>query len=124
MSGQNRNMGQVKFRVFKVPNPVPFIAGVREGNIEKARLVASPVIIPVLENFYFELSFNIVSYTFEIQMPGGDIIEKQGSGNRLTQEMIGYIQNARRGQKCYITNIRASGPSGTSSIGAITLRIV
>jgi gliding motility-associated protein GldM len=124
LGGQTRSMGQVKFRVRRVPDPVPFIAGVREGNIEKARLVASPVIIPVLENFEFDLSFTIVSYTFEIQMPGGDIIEKQGSGNRLTQEMIGYVQNARRGQKCYITNIRASGPSGTRSIGAITIRIV
>jgi len=124
MSGQTRAMGSFKFRVKRVPDPVPFIAGVREGNIEKGRLIASPVIIPVLENFEFDLSFSIVSYTFTIQLPGGDLIDKQGSGNRLTQEMIGYIQNARRGQRCYIENIRAQGPSGTRSIGAITLRLM
>lgn len=124
LSGQTRSMGQVKFRVKRVPDPVPFIAGVREGNVEKGRIIASPVIIPVLESFEFDLSFTIVSYTFEITMPGGDLIEIQGSGNRLTQSMVQHIQSARRGQRVYLTNIRASGPSGTRPIGAITIRIV
>ncbi len=124
MDGTARSMGSFKFRVRRVPDPVPMIAGMREGNVEKSRIIASPVIIPVLENFEFDLNFTIVSYTFVISMPGGDLIERQGNGNRLTQEMVGYIQNARRGQRCYIENIRANGPSGTRSIGTISIRLM
>ena len=123
MSGQTRAMGSFKFRVKRVPDPVPFIAGVREGNVPKGNVAANPVIIPVMEGFEFELSYTIVSYVFVIQLPGGDLIEKQGSGNRLTSEMVTYINNARRGQKMYLENIRANGPSGTRSIGTISLRL-
>jgi len=123
IDGQSRAMGTFPFRVRRVPDPVPYIAGVREGNIDKGRLIASPVIVPRLENFEFDLSFSIVSYTFEI-VQSGDIIDRQGSGNRLTPDMVNLIQNARRGTRCYITNIRASGPAGTTSIGSISLRLM
>jgi gliding motility-associated protein GldM len=124
MDGQTRAMGTFKFRIRRVPDPVPVIAGVRGGSVEKGRLLANPVIIPLLENFVFDLSFSIVSYTFEIVQPNGDIIDKTGTGGRLTGEMVTYIQNARRGQRVYLTNIRASGPSGTRDIGTINLRIM
>jgi len=124
MDGQARNMGTFKFRIRRVPDPVPVIAGVRGGSVEKGRLLANPVIIPLLENFVFDLSFSIVSYTFEIVQPNGDILDRPGTGGRLTPEMINSIQNARRGQRVYLTNIRASGPSGTRDIGTINLRIM
>jgi gliding motility-associated protein GldM len=125
MDGQMRSMGTFKFRVRRVPDPVPYIANVREGNIPKGNLVANPIIIPRMENFEFDLHFTIISYRFIITQPGGDIIERDGSGGRLTQEMINYINNARRGTRCYIENIRVQGPDGAArNVAPISLRIV
>ncbi len=124
MDGQVRSMGSFKFRIRRVPDPVPYIASIREGNIPKGNLIASPIIIPRMENFEFDLNFTIVSYRFIITQPGGDIIERDGSGGRLTQEMINYINNARRGTRCYIENIRAQGPDGTRGVAPISLRII
>ncbi len=124
MGGQTRAMGTFKFRVRRVPDPVPFIAGVREGNVPKEKVAANPVIIPVMENFEFELSYTIVSFVFTIQQANGDLIEIPGSGNRLNTEMVRHINGARKGTKLYIENIRASGPSGTRPIGTISIKLV
>jgi gliding motility-associated protein GldM len=124
MSGQTRSMGSFKFRVKRVPDPVPYIAGVREGNIPKEKIAANPVIIPVMENFEFELSYTIVSFIFTIQLANGDLIEIPGSGNKLNAEMVRHINSSRKGTKVYIEKIRANGPSGTRPIGTISLRLV
>jgi len=125
MGGQNRSMGSFEFRVRKVPDPVAYIAGIREGNIPKANLIASSVIIPKLENFEFDLNFIVTSFTFVMSMAGNELVEKAATGNKLTQDMINMIQNAKRGQKCYIENIKAKGPDGRErSLGTISLRIV
>lgn len=124
MDGQTKSMGTFTFRVKKVPDPVPYIANVREGNVPKGTLAANPVIVPRLENFEFDLNFIVVSYTFVMNV-NNDLVEIQGSGNVLNAQMIGMINNARRGQRCYIENIRAKGPDGsTRPIGTISLRIV
>lgn len=124
VNGSSKSMGQARFRVKKVPDPVPYIAGVRGGNVNKGALVANCVIIPVMENFDFDLNFVITSYTFSMNV-GGDIIEKPGYGNVLTADMKAMINNAKRGQKVYIEDIKAKGPDGTiRSIGTINLKIL
>lgn len=124
VNGATKPMGSTKFRVKKVPDPVPYIAGTRGGNVNKGALMANSVIIPVMENFDFDLNFVITSYTFSMNI-GGDIIEKQGYGNVLTADMKNMISNAKRGQKVYIEDIKAKGPDGTvRPLGTINLKIL
>ncbi len=123
MHGQVRSMGSFDFRVRRFPPPIAEIAGVREGIIEKTRLVAAPTIIARMEGVEFDVSYTVTSYSFLMQTPGGDLVSLAGSGNRLSSEMIGHINAARRGIRCFIENIRASGPDGTRSIGSINLRL-
>jgi gliding motility-associated protein GldM len=124
MEGQTRQMGSFKFRVRRVPDPVVYIANVSGGNVPKGNLIANPVLIPRIANFDFDLHFTVVSYTFVMAMAGNELVDRPGSGNRLTPDMISMIQGARRGQRCYIEDIRVSGPDGTRQLGTISLRII
>jgi len=124
IDGANRSMGVAKFRVRRVPDPVPYIANTREGNVSAAALVAAGGIIPRLENFEFDMNFTISSFTMSISVPGGDIQDDRSTSNRLTPNMVQMLQRARRGQRVWFENISARGPDGsTRQLSTIALRI-
>ncbi len=119
-----RVMGTSEYRVKRVPDPMAMIAGVSGGPIDRNRLLAAPAIIPSMPaDFEFDLSFEITSFSF-VATRAGDIIEFQGRGNRLTDEMRTVIQNARRGDRIWLENISAVGPDGSRRLGSINLNIM
>jgi len=117
------NMGSREFRVKRVPTPVAKIASMKEGSIEKNTLLAARAIIPVMEDFEFELYFDITSFSMGTII-NGDWIPKRSSSNVFTEEMISIIQNSRRGQKFFFENIQAKGPDGSErTLNSINLTI-
>jgi len=93
--GDLRPMGTAFFRVKKVPLPVAKIANQVDGQIERNTMIAAAAIIPVMEDFEFELYFTVTSFRMATVI-GGDWISKRGGGNRFSDEMISMIQNARK----------------------------
>lgn len=121
--GQLRGMGKADFRVKRVPDPIATVAGKSSGLVPKSQLSAAPGVIPKMpDDFEFELFFEIQSFTF-VTFRSGDIIERQGRGNRFTQEMKDMIENSRRGTKIWIENIIATGPDGNRQLGTIALQV-
>ncbi|MGE5382785.1 MAG: gliding motility protein GldM [Omnitrophica WOR_2 bacterium] len=117
--GKIRNMGKAEFRVKRVPSPTAFIANTDGGPVAKSMLLASKAIIPKMpEDFDFELNFEITSFTF-IGTRGGDIFEKTANSNRLTNEMVNFIENSKKGQRIWFENIMAKGPDGNRKLGTI-----
>ncbi|HHN47723.1 MAG TPA: gliding motility protein GldM, partial [Bacteroidales bacterium] len=97
VKAEGRDMGSSEFRVKRVPDPTATIAGISGGQIARNRLIAAAAIIPTMPaDFEFDLTFRISSFNF-VAARAGEIFQRPGSGNRLTDEMINYIQNARRG---------------------------
>lgn len=116
-----RNMGTAEFRIKRVPDPKAFIANTDGGPVQKSMLLASRAIIPKMpEDFDFDLTFEIVSFTF-VGVRGGDTYERPGTGNRLTEEMQTFISNSKRGQRIWLENIMAKGPDGNRKLGTISL---
>ncbi len=121
--GQMRSMGNKEFRVKRVPDPVATVAGKNSGLIQKSQLAAAPGIIPKMpDDFEFELFFEIQSFTF-VTVRSGDIFERNGRGNRFTDEMRAMINNSQRGTKIWIENIIATGPDGNRQLGTIALQV-
>jgi gliding motility-associated protein GldM len=121
--GEQRPMGTAEFRVKKVPDPVAKIAGQVEGQIERNTLLAAGAIIPVMEDFEFELYFRVTSFRMATVI-GGDWISKRTNGNTFSEEMNSMIRSARRGQKFFFENIQAEGPDGVPrSLNPISLEI-
>jgi len=121
--GNSRSMGKQEFRVKRVPDPVPMVAGKRGGRIRKAILRAQTGVIAKLQNFDFDLKFRVVSFTVSATI-GGFETSKKARGARFTPEQIHLINKVRPGSKVYIENVKARGPDGkVRPIGAIAFRL-
>lgn len=112
IEGKNTSMGTQQFRVKSLPDPVAKVAGKKGGDIEKNVLLAQRVVIADMENFDFDLTFNITSYTISTTDRGGYFIEEPIEGSRITDRARNMIEDARRNQKINFEDIRAIGPDG------------
>jgi len=106
-----KNMGQFKFRVKRVPDPVAYIANKKDGLVSANELIAAGAVIPKMENFDFDLTFKITSFDLSMNMQG-DFITKSATGNRLSTEMAQMLKSAKKGTKIYIEEVKAVGPDG------------
>lgn len=123
LDGGSQSMGSAEFRVKPLPTPKPYVANKPGGNYSSAEIVASPYVTAVMENFDFDLRYNVVSYTFLSKNSAGDIIPMQGSGYMLSPQMKNMVQSSRRGARFWVEDIVASGPDGSKKIGSVSIRI-
>jgi gliding motility-associated protein GldM len=111
--GANKSMGSFEFRVKRVPSPVATIAGKVDGSIGKGSLLGAGAIIPVMENFDFELYYVIVGFDMLIQTQGQDLATAHSNNGSFTGQMKQLIQNSARGKRVTFEKIRARGPDGS-----------
>ncbi|MCX6290239.1 MAG: gliding motility protein GldM [Bacteroidetes bacterium] len=111
IAGKPMPMGSFEYRVKRVPDPVATISNSKGGPINK-NLLAAGTLIPVLENFDFELFFKIMSFKITIVQTGKDPLELEGQGNQLTQPMRDAVSKLRGGSKVYIEYIKAKMATG------------
>jgi len=114
IDGKPKSMGSKEFRVKKVPDPVAIVAGQKGGLISASLLQAAKYVDARLENFDFDLRFNITGFTISTKTPDGYTIDKKASGRKITSEQKQLLRNIRRGQKIYFEEITAKGPDGTT----------
>jgi gliding motility-associated protein GldM len=116
-----KSMGNMEFRVKRVPDPKPYIANSEGGNVAKNLLIAAGAIIPRMpQDFEFDLNPIITSFTF-VSMRGSDIVQIEGKGNRLSEEMKKIIGNAKRGGRIWLEDIYAKMPDGSRKLGTISI---
>jgi gliding motility-associated protein GldM len=113
MDGKNMPMGQMKYRVKRVPDPVAMVANMKGGKINKNVLAAQAGVIPVMENFDFDLFFKVKGFKITIVRKGKDPVELASESNLITPQMKEIITNSPIGTKIYFEYIRATGPDGT-----------
>ena len=111
--GKMQTMGTARYRVKRLPSPVAMIAGSKGGPISKSVLAAQSAIIPVMENFDFELFPRITGFRMSLYKKGSDPIEIDATDNRLTSKMQDEIRKAKVGDKVYFEYIKGSMPDGS-----------
>ncbi len=104
-------MGSFEYRVKLVPNPVATIASLKGGPANK-NLIAAGTLIPMLENFDFELFFRITGFKMTIAGKGKDPLEFETQGNQLTQPMRDQLAKSRPGDKVFFEYIKAKMATG------------
>lgn len=109
--GGTKSLGKSDFRIKRVPDPVAYIAGQKDGLITAGKLVAAGAVIPKMENFDFDLTFRVTAFELSMNV-GGDFVTMQTTGNQLSAEMANRIRGAKRNTKVYIEEIKAVGPDG------------
>jgi len=114
LDGKGVPMGQFKYRVKRVPDPVAMIGGSKGGPINKAVLAAQTSVNSIMENFDFELYFRVKGFRMTLIRKGKDPTELESNNNLITPQMKGAIQSAGPGSKVYFEYIKATGPDGTT----------
>lgn len=123
--GTKKSMPGMKFRVRNVPNPTPYFAGksVNDETIKKAELTAAAGVIAKMENFEFDLKFEIVEYRVTM-IVGGTPLEQATRGPAVSSDMKEMFRKAKPGQKIYIEGIKAKGPDGTiRNLGSLSFKV-
>jgi gliding motility-associated protein GldM len=122
--GQRRSMGTFEYRIKKVPDPIPVVAGKKGGVISRGQITAAPYVVATLEDFLFDgVKYDVTSYTFST-LEGSYIKEVAISGARLNASALSLVNKAKSGQKLFFENIRARGPGGDSrSLPSVILKL-
>jgi hypothetical protein len=106
IAGKQTNMGKFEYRVKRVPTPVATVSNkFRTGPIDKNILKAG-LVIPILDDFDFELFFVTTEYKMVI-LTSGNLLEYETKGSRLTEQMKDAITKAKPGSKVFFENIKA-----------------
>ncbi len=111
IGGVRQLLKTMVFRVFVVPDPVAQVGGKNQGKLSKNELLIEDGIFAVLEDFVFDMKFDIKEFT--VFTTNGDFERQNKSkSNRFTKEQKKQIKGMRRGKKVYIGDIVAMGADG------------
>ncbi len=124
--GSKKSMAGLEFRVKNVPNPTPYFAGhgVNDPSVKRNELIAAQGVIAKMENFEFDLRFEVVSYTVSTTI-GGNLLEKECRGAALSEDAKVVLSKVKSNQKIYIENIKAKGPDGSiRNLGALSFKVI
>lgn len=123
VDGQRKSMGSREFRVKRVPDPVPKVGGLRGGSMKKNTLAAQSGVVADLENFDFDLRFNVVSFSVSATIKGF-VEEERSTSARLTARQQNLIKKVAIGQKVYFDDVICVGPDGSRrNIGSIGFKV-
>lgn len=124
LNGKNQSFGKMKFRVKNVPDPKAQFAGMSGGDVQRSAVLAAPGVLAKMENFEFDLKFQIISYTLSATIKGA-IAEAACTGAALTGDQKTILQNLKSGQKFYLEKIKAKGPDGTvRDLGTLSYKVL
>ncbi len=126
VEGRVETMHAMDFRALPLPSPEPVIAGSSGGRIDRQILNrAGRIEAHMGDAFAFDLSYDIGSYDLVTIVAGEQRTARQPDGSELTQEMRGFIDNARSGQVITFANIiTRPGPDGQErNLGSMSFTI-
>lgn len=125
VDNQRRFMGSMDFRVKNVPPPVAKISGKSQGAISLTDLAKTTGVEAELEDFDFELEYNVTEFTVSAVLSGGFTTREKSESNKYTQAQKDIIRQLSSGKNFTVTDIKAVGPDGrVLSLNSIVLRIL
>ncbi|WP_081485204.1 type IX secretion system motor protein PorM/GldM [Marinilabilia salmonicolor] len=123
LNGQTQNLGSQPFRIKRVPDPVATVAGMRGGGIGKNLLLAQRAVIAKMDNFDFDLKFNVINFRISTIRDGYLQFVDSESGV-ITTEQKDLIRGVGVGGVVLFNNIQAKGPDGsTRDLGSLSFTI-
>ena len=123
VNGVKRSFPPIPFRVQVVPDPVAKVGGKNSGSIARSMLSAQAAVFAELEDFLFDIHYDVTGFTVEISDRGFTVTEPSKS-SRITTAQKSLINRLKRNDRVVFTDIKAVGPDGRQRpIPPIVLRI-
>ncbi len=108
--GSTKTMGSKAFRVKRVPDPVAKIGNDKGGSVKAATFKVQRGIIAELENFDFDIKFQVVGYEMTYAAARQDLLTAMADGPLFTQKMLDFMNKAKPGDAFYFDKIKVKGP--------------
>jgi gliding motility-associated protein GldM len=123
-NGERKSMGTINFRVKKIPKPYAKFGDLTEsGTMSKNAVSVQMGLIAFYENFDFNITPKVKSFTMTIFTPNGPI-DLNSSNNLFTEEMKVQLKQVRKNQRIMFENIRAVGPDGIEvKLSPLTVKV-
>ena len=122
---QPNRRGSQKFRVKRIPDPVPALGSInyKKPKISKAQMQNPPPVFADMENFDFAVEADVVNFKFAFYR-SGQYVEIESPSNLFTQEMKDIAKRFRVGDVFYLNEIAARMPDGeTRTLQSLKLTV-
>lgn len=110
-NGKKEKLGDKKFRVKQIPDPVVKAAGQRGGYIKKEDLLNAGGVFAEIENCPFDIAIEVVDFTVSATHKGF-VSDARTRGSKFTDAQIGLIKRVFPGEKVYIEMVKVVLPDG------------
>jgi len=122
VSANGKQIGQMDFRIKRIPPPMPMIAGRDGGKISKSALAGTQGVAAILQDFPFDIQYRVSSFTVRAQ--SGEYVQTvKVNGNAFNKEVKDLINGMKPGSDVSFTEIRAKGPDGVKNCPAIVFTV-
>ncbi|MBQ0120342.1 MAG: gliding motility protein GldM [Bacteroidales bacterium] len=122
MDGQRTNVGSTKFRVRKLPDPMPFIA-FKDANgnpsrykggrpFPKATLLSARGVDAAIDDDILNIDYKVLSFETVFFDSMGNAIPELSSGSNFSERQLAAIRRLQHGKRFYISHVKAVGPDG------------
>jgi gliding motility-associated protein GldM len=108
-----RSYGTQEFRVKDLPTPTAQVAGMAGGEIRGEKLRIQSGIYAKMEDFLFDLEYEVTQFTITTTDRGGYLKEIKKQGFRFDDEVVDWLKsNVTQNRKVNFEDIKAVGPDG------------
>jgi len=122
--GESKTLGAVEYRIKRIPQPVAKFANITGGSLSSSRIKAERGIFAELENFDFDLKFNVTKFQLIVFKKGQDPRIISGTGPAFSQDMIDAMSSLSSKDKIIFDDITAKGPDGVPNrLSAIVITV-
>ncbi len=116
VTASGKSLGTKEFRVKTVPSPVTTIGSDQTnwkgGVMDKTTLIALSGVNATMENFDFQLTFNVTQFIVSATIDGFDE-EVKSTSRSFTPQQKQLISKVGKNKKVIIEQVKASGPDGS-----------
>ena len=114
VGGQQRVIGTYKFRVRKLPDPTPYIIvgndRFKGGRLAKGTAIGAPGVGAAIDDGLLDIQFRVLGFELIAVDRMGNLLPKSSAGSSFTEDQRNIMREMRRGNRFFITNVRAIGP--------------
>lgn len=116
VNGKAQNMGQFTFQVRKLPDPTAFIQvgtdRFKGGRIAKGSIIGAHGLGAAIDDGLLNIPFKVLSFETVFADRMGNFRPEPSAGANFTENQRNLMRELRRGQRFYISKVRAIGPDG------------
>ncbi len=116
VNGKSQTMGAFTFKVRKLPDPTAYIQigndRFKSGRLAKGTAVGLQELSAAIDDGLLDIPFRVLGFETVFFDRMGNARPEISAGARFTEAQRELIRSLRRGNRFYITKVRAIGPDG------------